>query len=169
MAWEATVFRCNSDQLVRELRQEDSVAAQGMKVTEKEVRWFALVIVAVLGSFPIATTSADDEALHQMLLLYDVPPAGNPAAAARSLREREERFARLQSGAFGNPAEFTAKARVAFKTDTRAMVGDARVFTMHPPARLPDGWRREAALYVWHGDAAQSLALPLPVAPGKGS
>ncbi len=140
-----------------------------MRGTKKFSRRFALAVAGVLSGLTIVTTSAEDPALQQMLPLYDVPPANNLAVAERSQAEREQRFEKLQSGAYGKLENFTAKARLVFKTDKWPMVAEARAFTLESPvATRASEWRKEGMLYVWRSDMdARALPLTIPIVPEK--
>jgi hypothetical protein len=142
-----------------------------MRVTKKIVRWFALPIAAVLSSLSIAAPLGEDPTFQQVLPLYTAPLADNTAAAEGKQTEQKQRFIRLQTGAYGKPEDFTAKAHLVFKTDKRPMVAEARAFTLESPvATRASEWRNEGALYIWRGDMdARATPLTLPLAPENGA
>ena len=137
-----------------------------MRGARTPARLFALLVAGVLGSGSIATSLAGDPAFQQMLPLYNVPPANNQVAAKRIRTEQEDRFGRLQSGAYGKPEDFTAKARLAFKTDMRPMVAESRSFVLKTPTEgsLANGWRSEGRVFSRRGESESRhahLVMPL--------
>jgi hypothetical protein len=142
-----------------------------MRATKKVSRRFVLAVAGALGGLLIVTTSAEDPALQQMLPLYNVPTASNLAVAERNQAEREQRFEKLQSGAYGKLENFTAKAHLVFKTAKWPMVAVARTFTLESPVATRDNeWRQEGMLYVWRGNMdARALPLTIPIVPEKGA
>lgn len=138
-----------------------------MRGAKKVLHRFALVVAGALSGLSIVTTSAEDTALQQMLPLYNVSPANN--LAVRSQAEREQRFEKLQSGAYGKLENFTAKARLVFKTAKWPMVEEARTFTLESPvATRASEWRQEGMLYVWRGDMdARAHPLTIMIVPEK--
>ena len=139
-----------------------------MRGTKKIVCWFVLPIVVLLSSLSIDTALAENSTFQQVLPLYTVPPV-NDKVAERIRLENKNRLIRLQTGAFGKPDYFMSKARLAFKTEKRSMVTEARAFTLGSPVMARE-WQKKETLYSWRADTA-TYAIPLifPLAPENGA
>ncbi|MBT5032406.1 MAG: hypothetical protein HOM55_08955 [Proteobacteria bacterium] len=141
-------------------------------MTKRTMRWFALPIAAVLSSISIAAPFAENPAFQQGLPLYIAPSANNPSVAKRIQTEQKSRSIRIEDRTYGKPSDFTAKARIAFKSDERLEVAEARAFTLESAVTIRgSGWRNEGgALYSWYGDMdARLIPLALPFTPENGT
>src|ERR1700687_286738 len=124
----------------------------------KKVACLLALLVAGISSIPASATSlAERPPFQQILPLYSVPPADNPLVAARIKAEQQHRFNLLITGAYGKPEDFTARARLSFKGEKRAMV-DSRPFSLQVRTQgpIPGGWHNEGQSFWWRGTSEVS-------------
>jgi hypothetical protein len=143
-----------------------------MRVRKKNVRWFALLIAAVLSSLSITAPLAENLAFQQVLPLYTAPPTNNPSESERIQTEQRQQLIRLQNGAYGKPENFTAKVHLAFKKDKRPVVASIWPFVFQAPTEgsLVNGWRGEESSYSWGLNMdAKALPLTIPLVPENGA
>ena len=102
----------------------------------------------------------------QELPLYEASKAKPPAATKQAHAEWRDRLDRMQSGEYGGLEGFSAKAQIQWKSQSQAMVVDARDFAYLKgfPQEL-QGWAGRDGEYLWHGQPVRQAPLQLKLTP----
>lgn len=133
-------------------------------------RHFAIqaLLLFVAASDAPAIMSAPSPGDEPPITIYDARARGTSADALRRLGEERRTRVALEAGGLGAPDAFNAKARLAFKTESRETVAHASPLSVISPS-VPAGtqWRVDAHVYSWTGGttARRSLAIPLEPEP----
>ncbi len=123
---------------------------------------FVLLVAGAFGGAVMATPASKAPDAQQAIQVFGPDAGGIPSRRLEALR----------SGLLGKPENFAIKAEVVFKTESRAMIAEARSFVLHTPAAdsLPQGWHSEGRAILWRGDRdgrPASLDIPFEVAKGN--
>jgi hypothetical protein len=111
----------------------------------------------ILACAVVAATAAplQPAPFPQELRIYSAP---SPQRPAQEMALDAHRARLVASGAYGSPDDFAGSARVAFKTEKRALA-QLRAFSPEFPSEVPPGWKRDGALF-W---ASKSTGTNTPV------
>jgi hypothetical protein len=110
----------------------------------------SILVAALAAGGPVTLCLAQPGSSREPIALYSVAASPDPIEAQSAENARQQRISQLQDATQEKPGDFSAKAHLLLKTETRPVVGDARPFALIPDAAQRNGqWRGERGLHVW--------------------
>jgi hypothetical protein len=128
----------------------------------------ALLVACSFSNPTIASPLRKDSTFHQTLSLFAWPATSNSDEKQSLGREQDHRLKKLQTGAYGKWEDFTAKARLVFKTDNRLLVDQSKNFALDSPiSKFPKEWKKNKQLFSWRKNGRNRLPLNMPLTLAK--